>query len=172
MDLLELLLDHDHWATAQLLDASGGLTDAQLDQPFDIGHRTLRATFAHMIGNVFVWSDLIAVRPAEWPQLDTSIRGLLRAHERSYGAFHDLARRIRDEGRLDEVFLDTLDTPPTEKRFGGAIVHVITHDMHHRAHLISMLGKLGVPDVIEGDALSWEMHQAAIGRHGDDDIFE
>ncbi len=28
MDLLDLLLDHDQWATARLLDASGGLTDA------------------------------------------------------------------------------------------------------------------------------------------------
>ncbi len=37
MDLLDRLLAHDHWATARLLDLSRGLTDAQLDQPFDIG---------------------------------------------------------------------------------------------------------------------------------------
>jgi hypothetical protein len=40
-------LGHDHWATATLLELSRSLTDARLDQPFDIGHRTLRATFEH-----------------------------------------------------------------------------------------------------------------------------
>ena len=61
MDLLDLLLDHDHWATARLLEVSGGLTDAQLDQEFDIGHRTLRATFGHMIFNVPFWTAFLAV---------------------------------------------------------------------------------------------------------------
>ena len=46
MDLLDRLLDHDHWATTQLLDVSRNLTDAQLDQEFDIGHRSLRGTIA------------------------------------------------------------------------------------------------------------------------------
>jgi hypothetical protein len=32
------------------------LTDAQLDQEFDIGHRTLRQTFDHMILNVDFWA--------------------------------------------------------------------------------------------------------------------
>ena len=46
MDLLDRLLKHDRWATDQLLEVSRGLSDAQLDQAFDIGHRTLRETFA------------------------------------------------------------------------------------------------------------------------------
>ncbi len=44
MDLLDRLLGHDHWTTERLLTLSQGLTDAQLDQAFDIGHRTVRAT--------------------------------------------------------------------------------------------------------------------------------
>jgi len=52
MDLLDRLLGHDQWATDQLLELSRNLTDEQLDQSFDIGHRTLRATFEHMIFNV------------------------------------------------------------------------------------------------------------------------
>jgi uncharacterized damage-inducible protein DinB len=36
--------------------------------------------------------------------------------------------------------------------------------MHHRAELIHLLRKLGVPDVIEGDALSWEEQRAAADR--------
>ena len=67
MDLLDRLLGHDHWATAQLLVLSQGLTDAQLDQPFDIGHRTLRDTFEHMIFNVEAWTAVMAGQPVDSP---------------------------------------------------------------------------------------------------------
>ena len=43
---------HDRWATTHLLELCRGLTDAQLDQQFDIGHRTLRATIDHQIPNL------------------------------------------------------------------------------------------------------------------------
>jgi hypothetical protein len=45
MELLDRLLEHDRWATAQLQELSRVLTDTQLDQPFDIGHQTVRVTF-------------------------------------------------------------------------------------------------------------------------------
>ena len=48
-DLLDHKRGQDEWTTAKLIALSQGLTDAQLDQDFDIGHRTLRATFDHMI---------------------------------------------------------------------------------------------------------------------------
>jgi hypothetical protein len=65
MDLLDRLVGHDHWATAGLLELTRNLTDAQLDQPFDIGHRTLRATFEHMILNVEFWTTLMAEQPVK-----------------------------------------------------------------------------------------------------------
>ena len=56
MDLLDRLLAHDHWATTQVFSVARGLTDAQLDQPFDVGHRTLRDTLEHMIVNIEIWT--------------------------------------------------------------------------------------------------------------------
>jgi uncharacterized damage-inducible protein DinB len=47
-----------------------------------------------------------------------------------------------------------------EKTYGGAIAHVITHSMHHRAQLLYILRQLGLNDRPEGDVLSWE-HQRA-----------
>ena len=70
--------------------------------------------------------------------------------------FAALARRVRDKGRLDERWVDALDDPPTAKSYGGAIAHVLTHDMHHRGELLHMLHRLGLRDLPEGDALSWE----------------
>ncbi|RIK30032.1 MAG: damage-inducible protein DinB, partial [Chloroflexi bacterium] len=33
---------------------------------------------------------------------------------------------------------------------------VLTHDMHHRAHLLLMLAHLGLSNLPEGDLLGWE----------------
>ena len=159
MDLLDLLLDHDHWATARLLEVSGGLTDARLDQPFDIGHRTLRATFGHMIFNVPFWTAFLAGQPtdgvlsADAQPDDRSLAALIDHHERSYATFARVARRLRDEQRLDETFVDHY---AVRKSFGGTILMVVEHNAEHRGEVLHILARLGVPDLPEVDLGAWE----------------
>lgn len=156
MDLLDRLLGHDAWTTEQLLRLSRQLGDEQLDRRFDLGNQSLRATFAHMIGNVEVWTGLMAGRALDPSPEPVSLDELARRHARSYAEFAALARRIRDQRRWDDRYLDTLDSPPRPKTFGGTIVHVITHNMTHRGEILHLLQRLGVTDLPEGDALSWE----------------
>ena len=160
MSLLDLLLDHDHWATRRLLDVSGGLTDAQLDQEFDIGHRTLRATFGHMIFNVPFWAAFLGGgQPADGGYSadaqpdDRSPAALTDHHERSYAAFAAAARRLRDEQRLGDTFLDHY---AVRKSFGGTILMVVEHNAEHRTEALHMLVRLGAPDVPEVDLGVWE----------------
>jgi uncharacterized damage-inducible protein DinB len=153
MDLLDRLLEHDRWATDQLLDLSRGLTDAQLDQELDIGHRTVRATFEHMIFNVAFWTGLMVGQPVDAQGDDRSVAALIDRHERSYAAFATLARRVRDEQRLDDTFVDHFDTHMT---FGGAILHVVLHNAEHRGEALHILERLGVPDLPEVDHGLWD----------------
>jgi uncharacterized damage-inducible protein DinB len=158
MDLLDRLLGHDRWTTAQLLERCRELQPEQWMQPFDLGHETLAATFQHMLGNVRVWTDLMAERPVR-PSADEALTTgdiLLAAWQRVYTDFATLARRIADKRRWDATYVDVLDDPPRDKTFGGTIAHVITHNMHHRAEIIHMLTRLGLAHVLEGDVLSWE----------------
>src|SRR5436190_14328903 len=83
MDLLERLLDHDRWMTLRFLELSRGLTDAQLDQPFDLGHQTLRATFAHIIGAIDFWVGLFTGQPVETELDDRSLAALTDGYKRS-----------------------------------------------------------------------------------------
>ena len=159
MELLDLLLDHDHWATARLVDVSGSLTDAQLDQPFDIGHRTLRATFGHMIFNVPFWTAFLSGQPADGGYSDDlqsgdrSLAALGDHHERSYAAFANVARRLRDERRLDETYVDHY---AVRKSFGGTILMVVEHNVEHRGEALHLLERLGVPDLPEVDLGAWD----------------
>ena len=155
MDLLDRLLGHDAWTTRQLLLLAQRLSDEQLDRDFDLGHRTLRATFDHLIRNMEVWTDLmagVAVRPAG----GGSVEALIDRLDRAAADLARVARNVRDRGGWDERFVDVLDHPPREKSFGGGIAHLITHSMHHRAQLLYMLRRLGVARLPEGDVFSWE----------------
>jgi uncharacterized damage-inducible protein DinB len=163
MDILDRLLGHDAWTTRQLLLRCRELTDEQLDRQFDIAHRSVRATLLHMIRNLEVWTDLIAERPICPNENDTpqgrSVEGLLRRLDVMAVDLATVSTRLQRENKLDQCFVDHLDNPPRKKPYGGAIVHVITHSMHHRAQLLYMLRRLGVQNLIEGDALNWEMQQ-------------
>ncbi len=127
-------------------------------QPFDLGHQTLAATFQHMIGNVRVWTDLMAQRPVRLSSDEalTTANDLMAQWQSAYDDFATLARGIADKGRWDATYVDVLDDPPRPKTFGGTIAHVITHNMHHRSEIIHMLTRLGIENVLEGDVLSWE----------------
>jgi len=155
MDTLDRLLQHDAWTTAQLLRLATPLSDEQLDRGFDIGLRTCRATFEHMIRNTEVWTDLMNGGPVR-DAGDATIAALTGRHHQASADLAALAHRVREQGAMNERWTDTLDDPPTTRTFGGAITHVITHGMHHRAQLLFMLRRLGVGGVPEGDVLSWE----------------
>ena len=155
MDLLDRLLAHDAWTTRQLLLACESLPDDLLDQEFDIDHKSLRATFVHMISNMEVWTDLLYERPVQ-PKSGSSLAELINRLSVASRDFAHLARKIAREGRFDDCFLDILDDPPQKKTFGGAIGHVLTHDMHHRAQVMYLMEKVGIQEHIEGDLLTWE----------------
>ena len=158
MDILERMLKHDAWTTSRLLDCALQLSDESLEERFDLGPGSVRATFIHIIANMQVWCDLMSAAESPSPALapDSSIVDLHKHHATASKKLYKLARDIVDQGRLDETFIDTLDRPPRRKSFGGGILHLATHSMHHRAQLLFMLRRLSVQDLPEGDALSWE----------------
>ncbi|MFN8591778.1 MAG: DinB family protein [Thermomicrobiales bacterium] len=154
MDGIDQLLDHDFWATTQLLAASRDLSESQLDQEFDIGHRTLRATLEHQIFNIEAWTAVMAGQPvAPFPD-GLSLAALTARHERAYAGFAALARRLRDENRMDDTFPDSWGA---SQRFGAAIIHVVLHDAEHRTEMLHMLNRLGIPEVPEIDHALWSL---------------
>lgn len=160
MDILDRLLGHDAWTTRQLLLRCRELNDSQLDRQFDIGHRSVRATIEHIVRNMEVWTDLIAGQPVR-PDEGTapsgrSVESLIRRLDVVAAQLNAIATQVAREGRLDERWLDYLDQPAAQKSYGGAIAHVLTHSMHHRAQVLYLLRHLGMRDLIEGDVLSWE----------------
>ncbi|HNO78518.1 MAG TPA: DinB family protein [Phycisphaerae bacterium] len=155
MDLLDRLLKHDAWTTRQLLQLCIPLRNDQLDQVFDLGHRTLRATLTHLIYNMEAWSSLMESVDIVTSD-DCSIAGLINRLDDASARLSTTARSVSDRDGWDDTWMDHLENPPKRRTFGGSIAHVITHSMHHRAQVLYMLRMLGVDNRPEGDVLSWE----------------
>src|SRR5262245_1947217 len=105
MDLLDRLLGHDRWTTVQLLERCRELKPVQWQQSFDLGHQTLPETFAHMLGNVQIWTVLMAQQPVQQSteEVLASPEDFIRAWLRVYNEFAALAQAVRDEGRWDAL---------------------------------------------------------------------
>jgi uncharacterized damage-inducible protein DinB len=175
MDLLDRLLGYDAWMTRQILERSRAVAPTDLHRPFDVGHGTFYATAAHLIASVRTWVDLMtgvttrSNTPARWDSLydgrwdGLSVDDLIARYDEAMADFSSFARRIRDEGRLDERWADNFMDPPKQRTYGGAIGHVITHDNLHRGELVHILARLGVADPGERDLLDWEEATARDG---------
>ena len=154
MDLLDRLLGHNEWATARILELSRDLTDAQLDQPFDLGNGTLRETLDHIVYVIHFWTEQMLGRSVvEDPGGTRTIADLIEWHERFHPAFAAFARRAHDDQRLDETFLDHYNI---RKSLGGTILQVCHHCAQHRAEAQHMLKRLGVADLWDYDPQEWE----------------
>jgi uncharacterized damage-inducible protein DinB len=87
-DPLQILLSHDRWATAQVLDACGKLTAEQFHRRFEIGHGSLHDTLAHVIGVMRALTETLAGWEAR-PRLEgdgqrrtpAQLRALLEGHD-------------------------------------------------------------------------------------------
>lgn len=155
MTILERLLGHDAWTTRQLLLRSRDLSDEQMERVFDIGDRSLRETFHHLLGCMEFHTDLLLGRTDEPPgRDDVSLDGMQRRLTVVAKDLADVALKVEREGRADELVTNPRNG--NRRSRGGVIAHVITHSMHHRAQVLYMLEQLGVKDVIEGDVLGWE----------------
>ena len=162
MDILDRLLAHDTWTTRQLLLACQSLPDDLLDQEFDIDQGSLRKTFLHIVENMEVWTDLICERPVQ-ERTGSTVPELIERLSIISRDFANVARRIAREQRYDDCFVDTLDDPPRLKTFGGAIGHLLTHSIHHRAQIMFLMERVGLKEHIEGDLLSWESNSFGWG---------
>lgn len=157
MDILDRYLGYEAWTLRYFISRCRDLSPSHLHQTFDIGNGTVHATLDHIIGNLESWTDLMRERPMRHlPPLTGSTDSYLQRFDETMADFTDCARALVAEGRLDDTYVDVLDTPPSPKTFGGTLLHVLTHSTVHRWEIQHMLQRLGLNDLIEGDALSWD----------------
>ncbi|MCC6945611.1 MAG: DinB family protein [Thermomicrobiales bacterium] len=157
MDVYDRLLQYDEWATHELFAASSDLLDEQLDREFDIGHRTVRATFDHLITVIQGWMIEMGGQPGGSPPGgDSSLAALRVRFDGAHEAFSVYVRSLRDTDRLEDRFADDYGGSITQI---GAALHVLLHNVEHRSEILHLLQRLKIPDVPEIDLALWEIQR-------------
>ena len=156
-ELLGRILGHDAWTTRAFLAICEQLPEESLDADFDIGHRTIRKTLDHLIWNIECWTSLMIDHFVPDRSSDTTFAGLQQRYRTAAKSFEAAARAADEAGRFSDEYEDPIDG--LKKTIGSTILHVTTHNMHHRAHLMLMFRRLGVTDLPEGDVLTWEQQK-------------
>ena len=164
-DPLQILLAHDHWATAQLLDAFGRLTDEQFHRRFEIGPGSLHDAVAHVLSAMRVMTDTLAGAAEPRPRLDTDgqrrtpgdLRALLDESSTEFAA------EVRRLPLGEIVTRHTRDGRTLRMTRGAVAVHVTTHAVHHRAQCLNMLRHLGVNPLPPSSVAEWTLLVDAAG---------
>jgi uncharacterized damage-inducible protein DinB len=136
------------WARDKLLGAAKGLSDAQLDRPFEVGEGSLRATLRHLYGAERVWLE--RWRGTDQPRFPNAhaVTGL----EELQRAWCSVAEARNEDlaalasGDLDRpiTYRDRQGLPHTAA-LGDILLQVCNHGVHHRAQALNMLRHLGAP---------------------------
>jgi predicted O-methyltransferase YrrM/uncharacterized damage-inducible protein DinB len=168
-DPLAISLEHNAWATREVLRACEKLTDDAWHRRFEIGPGSLHDTITHIVGAMFRWADRIdgpprVVRPSIEDgsrRTPAELRALL-----DLAAADLAATAARAQARGLSTALDvTLGGTPYRFTLGAMLMHVATHGMHHRAQCLNMLRHLAVPGVSDAlpeiDLLEWEATRGA-----------
>jgi uncharacterized damage-inducible protein DinB len=150
---VDILLSHDRWATAQLLEACAALSDEQFHRRFDIGPGSLHDTTTHIVGAMRRWGDMLAGREQR-PRLEGTRRSVAELQALSDEISSDFAATAR-KYPPEEIVSGTRDGRTYTFPRGVVITHVATHGMHHRAQCLNMLRQLGVQPLPASDVIQW-----------------
>lgn len=153
MDFIDRMLGYTRFQTERILELCGTLGAAQWDEEFDIGHRTLRATWNHTIAAINYWSMLMSGERAEMDDTNYPLDDLPARHRAALDRFERVVRQVLAEEKIDDLFLDQWSI---EQSYGGTILNVITHSHAHRGEVLHMLQRLGVEHLPDGDPQEWE----------------
>jgi uncharacterized damage-inducible protein DinB len=154
-DPLDILLNHDQWATKQILLTCEKLNPEQFDKTFEMGPGSLRATTTHIISAMMTWTDSLAKRPAR-PRPDQS--NVPHAAADLIKMLNDVATEFAGIARahpLEEFVTRERNGKVFNFTRGSVITHVATHSMHHRAQCLNMLRHVGVSPLPQVSVIEW-----------------
>jgi uncharacterized damage-inducible protein DinB len=155
-DPLQILLLHDHWATAQMLDACGRLTADAFHRRFDIGPGSLHDTLTHILGAMRAWTETLGGHEPR-PRLERDgqrrtpqqLRALLDQ------ACNDFSAEARRRPLQEMASRRTRDGRTLTMTRGAVVTQIVTHGMHHRAQCLNMLRQLGVNPLPPSSVAEW-----------------
>ncbi|HVZ93506.1 MAG TPA: DinB family protein [Phycisphaerales bacterium] len=160
-DPIDILLAHNAWANAKVLDRCRSLSEEELHRKFEMGLGSIHDTIHHNIAGYRWWTDRIADRePRPFLKSGESRHTLAELEQLGAEAEADMrqvAADLKSNGHLTEILISRI---PPGKKFSRttALMHACTHAIHHRAQILNMLRQLRPKEEpLELDVTAWQI---------------
>ena len=159
---------YNDWANDRLLGAAAELSDAQLDQAFDVGVGSLRLTLMHIWAGEETWLQRWrGMAETPWPD---------QAERISIG---ELAQRLADTRSRRDAFIaglseaslsaDVVYRDSLGSQFRATLANMLiqgaVHSTHHRAQAANLIRRTGGPS-IDLDYMYWARKPAVEAQPG------
>lgn len=150
-------LKYSSWANGEILRSSEKLTDAQLDQPFDMGRGCLRGTLIHIHAGEHVWLQRWQGRTeTPWPNelVKTPVAEIAAQFAKTYEERAAFLSKLTDRDLQNSITYRDSKGSLFKATLGDMIMQGILHSTHHRAQAVNMLRRAaGV--LVELDYMTW-----------------
>jgi len=139
---------HNDWARDRLLDAARSLSDDQLDELFEMGPGSLRATLEHLCNAERWWLDRWQ-GTADPPAIPESGRPVAELHDRFRAIAAERDEFLDDRDEAEQLVCTTETGRTMTVALSDMVLHVCNHGTHHRAQALNMMRRLGAqpPDI-------------------------
>lgn len=146
LDRFQAFLRYSEWANEQLLRAAAGLSDEQLDRPFDMGRGSLRKTLMHLWAGESVWLSRWRGRTeTPWPdeEIKADVPNIEERFRQVYSERAALLATLKDADFGRVVTYRDSKGSLYKATLGDMVMQGIIHSIHHRAQAVNMRRRLG-----------------------------
>jgi AraC family transcriptional regulator len=153
MDVLVQMLDHHLQLVGEIIDRTGRLDDATVDQRIELSVEgidqdpTLRSLTGRLVGQLEMWIAALEGLTRMPAADDATSPGLRRRLDAAGPRFRDLIVTPLQEGRAGETFIDATCDPAETFTYGGVLAHVLTFSAVRRTMAIGALDSAGITDL-------------------------
>lgn len=146
---------YGNWAMEMVLNAVSPLSEAQLDQSFDIGPGTLRKTLQHIHDAERWWYQSWIGQPDGFSKSTPAgpVSALVDSWRRT-AAQRDQWLAGKTSADLSQIVAATPAGATLHVRVGESAIQLCGHGTHHRAQAINMLRRLG-KSTLPSDYVVW-----------------
>lgn len=155
-DPVAILVRQNRWATQNLIEACGKLSDEQFHHEFEMGCGTLHNSITHILGAMRGWADLLGGREQR-PRLEEGGKRTVSELEALLAEISNDLESLALNHPASEVVHGERGGRNFSFTRGAVITHVATHGMHHRAQCLNMLRHLGVEQLPPSAVIEWVM---------------
>lgn len=154
---LSEFLKYSIWANSEILRHCEKLTDAQLDQSFDMGLGCLRRTLIHIHAGEHVWLQRWQGRTeTPWPNelVKTPVTEITAQFAKTYEERATFLSKVTDRDLQNPITYRDSKGSLFKATLGDMIVQGVLHSAHHRAQAVNMLRR-AAGAAVELDYMMW-----------------